>query len=206
MNKVGYIISLVGGVLAMLFSVLLIISGPVLFAGNDVYDFVSDNSQQFGTMWRYIGEYNGAKALLENDFEDYVDEYTDILQDVDADKLEDIGKAYDVEAFNDLADIYQDGEEYLPKLRIGVIACLISSVIALVGAELARRYRVAGGAMVLSSAALTLIFSLVASSIVPMAVASLLLILGGVFQIINTKGKEVTAQSQEIAGQGGGIV
>jgi hypothetical protein len=41
--------------------------------------------------------------------------------------------------------------------------------------------------MVLSAGALTLIFSLVAGSIVPMALASLLLLLGGVLQIAKPK-------------------
>jgi hypothetical protein len=200
-NKVGFVISLVGGVLAILFSVLLIITGPVLYAWDDVYDFISDNKADLGKIWTYLGEYNGAAPFLQSDLGDYVDNYTQILQNVDASELEKIGEKYDIEAYRDLAGIYKDFESYLPKLWLGVIACLVASVIALAGAELAKNYRIAGGSMVLSGAALTLIFSLVASSIVPMALASVLLILGGVFQIVKTKA-HAAVQGEELAKAG----
>lgn len=182
-----------GGVLAIFFSVLLIITGPILFAGKDAYDFVSDNEQELDEMWAYIGDYNGIDEFLTDDFEDYVDEYIDVLQEIDGDELEDMGKEYDVKAFAELADIYSDFEDYLPSLKLGVLICLIASIMALAGAELARKYRVTGGVMVLAGAALTLIFSLVGGSIVPMAAASILLILGGVLQIIKPKQKAAEA-------------
>lgn len=200
MNKAGYVISLVGGVLAILFSALLIITGPVLFAGKDACDFVSDNGQDFSEMWAYIGDYNGIDEFLTQDFEDYADEYVDVLQEMEADELEDISSEYDVDAFNELAGIYSDFEDYLPNLRLGIFVCLIASIIALIGAELARKYRIAGGVMVLVAAALTLIFSLVANSIVPMALASFLLIIGGVFQIVKPKVK--AAEKLETANKG----
>ncbi|MDD5018436.1 MAG: hypothetical protein PHO15_10085 [Eubacteriales bacterium] len=198
MNKAGYIFSIIGGVLAILFSVMLIVTGPILFAEDDIDEFVSENADNLGAMWTYLGDYNGVDAFLENDFSDYMSGYIEVLQNVDADELKDIGEKYDVKAFDDLADIYADAEAYLPMLKIGVIACLIASVIALIGAEIARNYRIAGGAMVLSGAALTLIFSLVAASIVPMALASLLLIVGGIFQIIKPKAAKAI-ENKEVA-------
>ncbi len=200
MNKAGYIISLIGGVLAIFFSVLLIITGPLLFAGKDAYDFVTDNEQELDEIWAYIGDYNGIDEFLTNDFEDYVDEYAQVLEEIDADELEDMGKQYDVKAFAKLADIYTDFEEYLPNLKLGVLICLIASVAALIGAELARRFHIAGGVMVLSGAALTLIFSLVAGSIIPMAAASLLLILGGIMQILKPKQKAASLPVKQNSG------
>lgn len=202
MNKAGYIINLVGGVLAILFSVLLLITGSILFAGKDAYDFVSDNGEDLDEVWASIGDYNGINEFLTDDFEDYIDEYMQVLQEIDADEFEDMGKVYNIGAFDELADIYSDFEEYLPNLWLGFLVCLIASVIALVGTELARKYRVGGGVMVFCGAALTLIFSLVAGSIIPMAAASILLILGGVLQIVEPKAKqklETANESEEVS-------
>jgi hypothetical protein len=112
-----------------------------------------------------------------------VDKYSEILQDMDPEELRDIGDAYQMDAFDDLALICGDMQEYIPRLKLCVIACLISSVIAMAGAAIAKVARIAGGVMVFAGAGLLLIFSLLASSIVPMALASLLLLVGGLLQI-----------------------
>ena len=203
MNKAGYIISLIGGVLAILFSVLLVLTGPILFMWGEADDFIADNKVNMGEMWVYLGQYYDVDTFLESDLDDYIEGYVDAFSKVDADALEDMGDEYDIKAFDDVADIYEDFEGYLPNLKLGIIACLAASVIALVGAEIARRFRVAGGVMVLAAAALTLIFSLVANSIIPMAFASLLLILGGVFQIVKPKTKAGAVQGTD--GQNGGM-
>ena len=189
MNRAGYFISLIGGILAVILSVLMIAVGPVLTLGPDVQEFYDDYESDFYSMWVLMGEYNQASEFMRVDFEDYVGEYDEILEDIDAKELGKMADYYDSDAFADLADIYEEAEDYVPKLRLGVIACLVMSMIALIGAELARRYRIVGGVMVLSGAALTLIFSLIAGAIVPMAAASLLLMLGGVFQILRPSEK-----------------
>jgi hypothetical protein len=211
LNKVGYIISIVGGILAVVFSMLLIITGPVFFAGDDVYHFISDNSNymsdnsnNLGKMWVDIGNYYKIDPFLKNNLGDYISGYTDALQNLSARDLEEMSTKYDMDAFHDLAGIYNKFEGYLPKLEIGFMVCLVASVAALAGAELARKFRVAGGATVLSAAALTLIFSLIASSIIPMAAASLLLMLGGLLQMAKPRA-DVTIHSQEIADSGGGM-
>ena len=193
MNKAGYVISLVGGVLAVVFSVMLVFTGPLLYAGDDVYRFIKENAATeeegsgLGKMWADIGDYYGIAPFLESDFYDYVSDYVDVIQDIDAREFENLGNEYGRETFYDLARMYNDFEEYLPKLYLGTVACIIVSVIALIGAQIARRYRVVGGSVILTCAALTLIFSLVASSIIPMALASLLLILGGIFQLASPR-------------------
>lgn len=187
MNKAGYTISLLGGVLAIIFSVLLLITGPVLFAGSDVSRFYTRNQDKLDEMWADVGDYYGVELFLKGDLGSYIDGYTRVLSYVNADDLRAIGEKYHEEAFRDTAKIYEDVEAYVPNLKLGVIACVAASIIALIGAEAARKFRVAGGVMVISGGALTLIFSLVASSIIPMALASLLLILGGVLQIVKPK-------------------
>jgi hypothetical protein len=201
-NKAGYGISIIGGILAVIFSALLLITGPVLFAGSDVSRFYDRNSDKLDEMWADVGDYYGVELFLKDDLKNYIDGYTNILGDIEADDLRDIGRQYNEEAFDDAARIYEDFGAYLPSLKLGVIACIAASVIALFGAEAARKYRVAGGIMVISGGALTLIFSLVASSIVPMALASLLLILGGVLQIVKPK---EPAGAYQGAINGGGV-
>lgn len=188
MNKTGYVFSLIGGVLAVVFSVLLVVSGPVLFAGEDARDYVDEYGDDFERMWTTFGDYHGVGLLTEDDdLADYVSDYSKALRRTDVDELEEIADEYDYEAFEDLSDLYGDVEGYLPSLRTGIIGCLIASALALLGAQVARRFRIAGGVIVLLGALGTLAFSLVASSIIPMALATLLLIIGGVLQIVKTK-------------------
>lgn len=203
MNKAGYCISLIGGVLAVVFSMLLLITGPMLFAGSDVSRFYSQNQDKLDEMWADTGDYYGVELFLKGDLAEYIDGYTNILGDIDADVLRSVGEQYQEEAFRDAARLYEDVSAYVPKLKLGVIVCVAASVIALIGAEAARKFRVAGGVMVLSGGALTLIFSLVASSIIPMAAASLLLMLGGVLQIV--KPKDLAAATRQAAIPAGGI-
>jgi hypothetical protein len=121
------------------------------------------------------------------DLDDFVDGYAKILHKLDAKELRKIGDEYGMESFDDLARLYGDIQEYVPTLKICVLVCLIASVIAMAGAAVAKVARIAGGVMVLASAALLLIFSLLASSILPMALASLLLLAGGLLQLAKPK-------------------
>ena len=187
MNKTGFVFSLIGGVLAILFSVLLVVTGPYFFAGSDIADFTEENQGDLMQIWRNIGRYNDVPMFWETDLDDYVDGYSKIVQKMDAEELRDIGDEYNMDAYDDLARIYADVDEYIPTLELSVIACLIAAVIALAGAAVAKINRIAGGVMVLSGAALLLIFSLLASSILPMALASLLLLIGGLLQIARPK-------------------
>lgn len=200
MNKTGYCISLIGGVFALALSVLMIITGPYFTFGDDVSRFLTRNWDKLDEMAADVGDYYGAKPLLQDELDTYIDDNTDVWGDIDANELEDIGRQYNEDAFSDAARLYRKFDEYLLNLKIGAAACAAASVIALIGAQVRKR-RVAGGIMVLSAAALTLIFSLVAGSIISMAPASLLLILGGVLQ--TAKPKERTVQSPgEFSGGG----
>jgi len=183
MNKAGFVFSLIGGVLAILFSVLLVITGPYFFAGSDISAFAEENGDDLLLIWRDIGEYNDVPILWRTDLDEYVDQYSEILQKMDAEELRDIGDTYQMDAFDDLARIYGHMEDYIPRLKLCVIACLIASVIAMAGAAIAKVARIAGSVMVFTGAGLLLIFSLLASSILPMALASLLLLVGGLLQI-----------------------
>lgn len=187
MNKAGFVFSLIGGVLAILFSVLLVVTGPYFFAGDDIAEFTSENEDDLLPIARNIGEYNDVPMFWETDLDEFVTGYSKIIQKLDAQKLRDIGDEYEMDAFDDLALIWQDVEEYIPKLKICVLACLIASALALAGAAIARSARIAGGVLVLAAAGLLLIFSLLASSILPMALASLLLIAGGLMQLARPK-------------------
>jgi hypothetical protein len=186
-NKAGFVFSLIGGVLAILFSVLLVVTGPYFFAGDDIAEFTSENEDDLLPIARNIGEYNDVPMFWETDLDEFVTGYSKIIQKLDAQKLRDIGDEYEMDAFDDLALIWQDVEEYIPKLKICVLACLIASALALAGAAIARSARIAGGVLVLAAAGLLLIFSLLASSILPMALASLLLIAGGLMQLARPK-------------------
>lgn len=187
MNKAGFVFSLIGGVLAILFSVLLVVTGPLFFAGSDVADFAEKNADDLLPIWRNIGRYNDVPMLWETNIKDYVDGYSKALQKMDVEELHDIGDEYNMEAYDDLARLYRDIDEYMSRLRICVVACIVSAVIALAGAAVAKIKRIAGGVMVLSGAGLLLIFSLLASSILPMAFASLLLLIGGLMQLARPK-------------------
>ncbi len=200
MNKAGYCISLIGGVLALALSVLMILTGPFFTFGDDVSRFLTRNWDKLDEMVYETGDYYGAKPLLKVDLATYIEDFTEISKDIDADVLEDIGDEYNESAFDDAARFYERGEEYSLSLKIGVIACAAASIIALIGAQI-KKQRIAGGVMVLSAAALTLIFSLVAGSIISMAPASLLLILGGVLQLAKPKPKAIQ-DPDEISGGG----
>lgn len=200
MNKAGYCISLIGGVLALVLSVLMIITGLIFTFGDDASRFLSRNRDRLDEMVAEIGDYYGAKPLLQDDLGTYIEDFTDISEDIDANELEDIGAEYKDDAFSDAARLYRKGDEYLLSLKIGVIACAVASIIALIGAQV-RKHRVAGGVMVLSAASLTLIFSLAAGSIISMAPASLLLILGGVLQIAKPKSTAIQSPGEISGGE-----
>jgi hypothetical protein len=198
-NKAGFCISLIGGVLALVFSVLMIVTGPYLTFGDDVSRLLTRNMDNLDEIWADIGDYYGVDMLLKGDLDTYIDDYTDVMEDIDADELEDIGAEYNEDALKDAARLYDKIEDYMLSLKIGVIACAAASIIALIGAQV-RKHRVAGGVMVLLAAALTLIFSLVAGSIITMAPASLLLLLGGVLQIAKPKTSAVIQSPGEFSG------
>jgi len=190
MNKAGFVFSLIGGILAILFSVLLVITGPYFFAGDDITAFAEEHGEDVPLIWRQIGKYNDVPVLWKTDFSDYVDQYTEVLTEMEPAELRDIGDQYNNSAaFDDLARLYGDLQDYAPRLKMCVIACLIASVIAMAGAAIAKVARIAGGAMVLGASGLLLIFSLLASSILPMALASLLLLIGGLMQIVKPRVK-----------------
>ncbi len=190
MNKAGFVFSLIGGVLAILFSVLLPVSGLYFFAGSDAAEFAAENGDDLLTIVEDIGHYNDVPMFWEGDLDDSVSGMAKVFQKLDSQELRKIGDEYDVKAFDDLAKLYNDVDDFIPRLRVCAIASIIAAVIAMAGAAIAKIARVAGGVMVLASAGLLLIFSLLVSSILPMALASLLLLVGGLLQIARPKAAE----------------
>jgi hypothetical protein len=179
----------------------MLLTGPIFTFGGDISRFLTRNADKLDDMAADVDKYYGVDLLLVGDLDTYIEDNTDVLEDIDADELKDIGEEYGESAFGEAARLYEKADEYSLSLKIGVIACTAASVIALIGAQIRKR-RVIGGVMVLSAAALTLIFSLVAGSIISMLLASLLLILGGVLQVAKPK-----AQAVQDPGEfsGGGI-
>lgn len=212
MNKTGYVFSIIGGVLAIAFSVLLVVTGPYFYMGKDISRFISenreiqsDNSTDLGKMWEDIGSYYKIDPLLKGSFGDYISGYESAFTSMTADDLQKMSKKYDMDSFKDLALIYKNIKSYIPKLEIGVIACLILSVAALIGAQVARKNRTAGGTIVICSGAFTIVFSLVAGSIIPMALASVLLIIGGFLQAAKPKLNIEIQNRQTNEGNGGAV-
>lgn len=193
MNKAGYVFSLTGGVLAVVFTALLFLTGPLFSFGRDLYRFISYNSgytqeaDDLGKIWVYVGDYYEVAPFMSVSLKKYITDYEDAFKKINASDLEDMYEKYNLDSFGDLAGIFRKLNAYLPKLVISVIACLAASVAALTGAQVARKYRTGGGITILAAGAVTVIFSLLAGSILPMAAASALIITGGLMQMRGRK-------------------
>ncbi len=200
MSRGGYKTSMVGAVLALVFSMLLLLTGFLWTLGGDLSRFFEERGDRIGSMWELLGRYQGTHKFLETDLAQYVDEYKEALNQTDSEDLEALADKYDSAAFADMAAIVAKWEGLKLRLIMGCILSVLSSVVALVGAQVARVRLKAGAVTVLIASILTLGFSLLAGSVLPMAVASLLLLIGSLV-LLNGHG----ADAHE-AGRGGEVL
>lgn len=200
MSRGGYKTSMVGAVLALVFSMLLLLTGFLWTLGGDLSRFFEERGDRIGSMWELLGRYQGTHKFLETDLAQYVDEYKEALNQTDSEDLEALADKYDSAAFADMAAIVAKWEGLKLRLIIGCILSVLSSVAALVGAQVARVRLKAGAVTVLIASILTLGFSLLAGSVLPMAVASLLLLIGSLV-LLNGHGADASE-----AGRGGEVL
>jgi hypothetical protein len=169
---------MVGGVLALVFAMLMLLTGFLWAVGGDLSRFFEERGDRVGSMWKLLGRYQGVDDFPQDDLGEYVTEYKAGLEKTTSEDLAALADKYDSEAFADMAAIVAKVEALRLRLIIGTIMSVLASVAALAGAQVARVRLKAGAVMVLCASILTLGFSLLAGSVLPMAVASLLLLIG----------------------------
>lgn len=189
MNRGGYVTSMVGAVLALVFSMLLPLTGFWWTAGGDLSRFIEERGDRIGSMWELLGRYQGTDDFMESDLSEYMDQYKEALEKTDSTDLEVLADKYDSAAFRDMAAIVAKLENLRLRLWIGSAACLLASVAVLIGAQVARVRPKAGGVTALCASILTLGFSVLAGSALPMALASLLLLIGSLV-LLGRRGNE----------------
>jgi hypothetical protein len=169
---------MVGGVLALVFAMLMLLTSFLWAVGGDLSRFFEERGDRVGSMWKLLGRYQGVDDFPQDDLGEYVTEYKAALEKTDSEDLEALAEKYDSAAFADMAAIVAKVEALRLRLIIGTVMSALASVAALIGAQVARVRLKAGAATVLCASVLTLGFSLLAGSVLPMAVASLLLLIG----------------------------
>jgi hypothetical protein len=169
---------MVGGVLALAFAMLMVLTGFLWAVGGDLSNFFEERGDRVGSMWELLGRYQGVDDFLKDDLSEYASEYKVALEQTDSQDLEALADKYDSAAFRDMAAIVAKVEALRLRLIIGTVLSVLASVAALIGAQVARVRLKAGAVMLLCASILTLGFSLLAGSVLPMAVASLLLFIG----------------------------
>ena len=178
MNRGGYVTTMLGAVLALVFSMLMLLTSFLWALGGDLSRFLEERGDRVGSMWELLGKYHDASKFLETDFAAYVDDYKVVLEETGSEDLEALAEKYDSAAFADMAAIVAKWEALKLRLWIGTVMSVLASVAALIGAQAARVRPKAGAVTILIASILTLGFSLLAGSVLPMAVASLLLLIG----------------------------
>jgi len=188
MSRGGYVTSMVGGVLALVFAMLMLLTGFLWAVGGDLSTFFEERGDRIGSMWELLGRYQGVDDFLKDDLSEYVTEYKAALEKTNSEDLEALADKYNSAAFRDMAAIVAKVESLRLRLIIGTILSVLASVAALIGAQVARVRQRAGAVTVLCSSILTLGFSLLAGSVLPMAAASLLLLIGSLV-LLNRNGE-----------------
>jgi hypothetical protein len=200
MSRGGYVTSMVGGVLALVFAMLMLLTSFLWAVGGDLSRFFEERGDRVGSMWQLLGRYQGVDDFLKDDLSTYVVEYKAALEKTDSEDLEALADKYDSAAFADMAAIVAKVETLRLRLILGTIFSVLASVAALIGAQVARVRLKAGAVTVLCASILTLGFSLLGGSVLPMAVASLLLLIGSLV-LLNGHGgaqPDVTERSREV--------
>jgi hypothetical protein len=200
MSRGGYVTSMVGGVLALVFAMLMLLTSFLWAVGGDLSRFFEERGDRVGSMWELLGRYQGVDDFLKDDLSTYVVEYKAALEKTDSEDLEALADKYDSAAFADMAAIVAKVETLRLRLILGTIFSVLASVAALIGTQVARVRLKAGAVTVLCASILTLGFSLLGGSVLPMAVASLLLLIGSLV-LLNGHGgaqPDVTERSREV--------
>jgi hypothetical protein len=188
MSRGGYVTSMVGGVLALVFAMLMLLTSFLWAVGGDLSRFFEERGDRVGSMWKLLGRYHGVDDFPQDDLGEYVTEYKAALEETGSEDLEALADKYDSAAFRDMAAIVAKVEALRVRLIVGMVLSALASVAALIGAQVARVRLKAGAVTVLCASILTLGFSLLAGSVLPMAVASLLLLIGSLV-LLNGRGE-----------------
>ena len=178
MNRGGYITSMTGAVLALVFSMLMLLTSFLWALGGDLSRFFEERGDRVGSMWELLGKYHDAAKFLEPDLSTYVDDYKVVLAETTSEDLEKLADKYDSEAFADMAAIVAKWEGLKLRLYIGMVLSVLASVAALAAAQVARVRPKAGAVTILVCSILTIGFGILGGSALPMAVASLLMLIG----------------------------
>ena len=187
MSRGGYVTSMVGGVLALVFAMLMLLTGFLWAVGGDLVRFFEERGDRVGSMWKLLGRYHGVADFPKEDLGKYVPEYKEALENTTSEDLEALADKYDSAAFRDMAAIVARLEALRVRLIIGTVMSVLSAVAALVGAQVAKVRLKAGAITILCASVLTLGFSLLAGSVLPMAAASLLLLIGSLVLLSGRK-------------------
>ncbi len=178
MNRGGYVTSMTGAVLALVFSMLLLLTSFMWALGGDLSRFFEERGDRVGSMWELLGKYHDTAKFLETDLSMYVDDYKVALDKTTSEDLEALADKYDSAAFADMAAIVAKWEGLKLRLYIGMVMSVLASVAALAAAQVARVRLKAGAVTILICSILTLGFGILGGSALPMAVASLLMLIG----------------------------
>jgi len=190
MSRGGYVTSMVGGVLALVFAMLMLLTGFWWTVGGDLVRFFEERSDRVGSMWKLLGRYHGVADFPQDDLGKYVEEYKEALKNTGSEDLEALADKYNSAAFRDMAAIVAKLEALRVRLIAGTVMCVLSAVAALVGAQVAKVRLKAGAITILCASVLTLGFSLLAGSVLPMAAASLLLLIGSLVLLNGSGGAQ----------------
>jgi len=170
MKTAGFVCGLIGGILAFIFSIILIFSGLAKAA----WDTTFGGQGQFSNAIIDMAEdLEGMESLEEWDFEN--------MEDLD--ELEEWGDQYseDLEGFG-----MQLGRQ-MTGIWIAVVFSFLLSILGIVGAAICKRKSVIGGIFMLAAAVGVFICSIFAWGAAYMWIASVLLILGGIFALVPPK-------------------
>lgn len=178
MSRGGYVTSMAGGVLALVFAVLMLLTGLLWAVGGDLVRFFEERGDRVGSMWKLLGRYHGVADFLQDDLGEYVTEYKEALKQTNSKDLEALADKYDSAAFRDMAAIVAKLKALRVRLIVGTVMSVLAAVAALVGAQVAKVRLKAGAVTILCASILTLGFSWLAGSVLPMAAASLLMLIG----------------------------
>lgn len=138
MSRGGYLTSMVGGVLALVFAMLMLLTGFWWAVGGDLVRFFEERGDRVGSMWKLLGRYHGVDDFPQEDLGEYVTEYKAALENTTSEDLEALADKYDSAAFRDMAAIVAKVEALRMRLIIGTVLSVLAAVAALIGAQVAK--------------------------------------------------------------------
>ncbi len=196
MNRGGYLTSMTGAVLALVFSMLMLLTSFLWALGGDLSRFFEERGDRVGSMWELLGKYHDAAKFMETDLSTYVEDYKVVLDKTTSEDLEKLADKYDSKAFADMAAIVAKWEGLKLRLYIGMAVSVLASVAALIAAQLAHVRRKPAAVTILVCSILTLGFGILGGSALPMGVASLLLLIGSLVLLKEPNRAPVNGQNR----------